>query len=185
MRPPGGQRRTGVPPSPGNAGSDVDSDLLKGGCLDEYIPAQKAGFLGAYQSLRPGWRAPDTDQLDADGFAQVVRAATHDPVRVKEFVLGAGRNDATVVDERHVVADAVQIGGDVCGEQDTVSLVDEEVPDNADEFVTGDRVQAAGRLIEDEQPRVVRQCHGNHELHRHATGQVLDPGRRRWRLSGP
>ena len=42
-----------------------------------------------------------------------------------------------VVDEGQVVADAVQVGSDVRGEQDTVSLVDDEVPDDAEERVTG------------------------------------------------
>ena len=108
--------------------------------------------------------------------SQVVRAATHDPVCLQDLVFGAGPNDATVVDERQVVADAVQVGGDVRGEQDAVSLVEEEVSDDADELVTGGRVQAAGRLVEDEQPCLVRQRHGDHEFHRHATGQVFDLG---------
>ena len=41
--------------------------------------------------------------------------------------------------------------------RDTGSLVDEKVPDNTDELVTGEPVQAAGRLVEDEQPCLVRQ----------------------------
>jgi hypothetical protein len=36
------------------AGSDVDGDFLKGGRLDEDIPAEKAGFFGAHESLRAG-----------------------------------------------------------------------------------------------------------------------------------
>ena len=54
----------------------------------------------------------------------------------------------------------------------------EEVADDADELVAGYRVQAAGRLVEDQQPRPMRQRHGDHEFHRHATGQVLDLGPR-------
>jgi hypothetical protein len=45
---------------------------------------------------------------------------------IQEIILGAGPNDATVVDECHVVADAVQLGGDVRREQDTVSLANEK-----------------------------------------------------------
>lgn len=61
------------------------------------------------------------------------------------------------------------------GEQHAVSLVEQEVPDDADQFGAGDGVEAAGRLVEDQQPGPVRQGHGDHELHRHAAGQVLDP----------
>ena len=73
MRFPGGHRRIGLAPPgtvallgagaatdapiripPGSAGSDVDGDLLKGGSLDEDVPAEKANFLGADERLRPG-----------------------------------------------------------------------------------------------------------------------------------
>ena len=99
-----------------------------------------------------------------------------DLLKGRRFDKDVPADDAAAVDERQVVADAVQVGGDVGGEQDAVSLVDEEVSDDADELVPGDGIQAAGRLVEDEQPRLVRQRHGDHELHRHATGQVLDLG---------
>jgi hypothetical protein len=127
---------------PGRASRDVDGDLFKGGCLDEHVPAEKAGFLGAYECLRPGRRPPQADQMGAGGFAQGVGAAAHDPVGLQDFVFGAGPDDAALVDEGQVVADAVQVGGDVRGEQDAVSLVEEKVPDDACELVTGGRVQA-------------------------------------------
>jgi hypothetical protein len=127
----------------GSAGSGVDGDLLKGGRLDEEVPAEEIGFLGAYEGLRRTRRPPEADQPDSGEFAQVVRAAAYDPVRLEDFVLGAGPDDAAVVDEGQVVADAVQVGGDVRGEQDAVSLVKEKVADNAGELVPGGRVQAA------------------------------------------
>jgi hypothetical protein len=73
--------------------------------------------------------------VDAGEPSQVVGAAPHDPVCLQDLVFGPGTNDAAVVDEGQVVADVVQIGGDVRGEQDTVPLVDEEVPDDATELV--------------------------------------------------
>src|SRR5205823_4950389 len=118
------------------------------GRLDQDVPVDEVGFLGAYERLRPDLCPPGADQPDPDEFVQVVRATAHDPVSLQDSVFGTGPNDATVVDERQIVADAVQIGGDVGGEQDAVSLVEEKVSDDADEFVAAGRVQAAGRLVE-------------------------------------
>src|SRR6185437_16364987 len=107
------------------------------------------------QGLDAGRGAPGADDPGPDGAGQVVRTAPRDPVGAQDLLLGPGADDLAAVDERQVVADALQVRGDVGGEQDAVSLVDEEVAEDADELVPGRRVQAAGRLVEDEQPRLV------------------------------
>jgi hypothetical protein len=53
---------------PGRSSRNVDGDLFKGRCLDEHVPAEKAGFLGAYECLRPGRRPPEADQMGAGRF---------------------------------------------------------------------------------------------------------------------
>ena len=42
------------------------------------------------------------------------------------------------------------------------------------EFVAGKHIESAGRLVENQQFRIVAQRHGEHEFHLHAARQVLD-----------
>jgi hypothetical protein len=69
----------------------MDGDLLKGRRFDKDVPADKVGFLGAYERFGSGRCPPGADQLNADEAAQVVRPASHDPVALQDLVpVGTG-----------------------------------------------------------------------------------------------
>ena len=60
------------------------------------------------------------------------------------------------------------------GEDYAVSAIRNIIGQDVHELVAGQYVQTAGRLVENQQFRIVAQRHGEHELHLHAARQVLD-----------
>ena len=42
------------------------------------------------------------------------------------------------------------------------------------EFVAGKHIESAGRLVENQQFGVMAQCDGEHQLHLHTAGKILD-----------
>ena len=60
------------------------------------------------------------------------------------------------------------------GEDYAVFAIRNIIGQDVHELVAGQYVQTAGRLVENQQFRIVAQRHGEHELHLHAARQVLD-----------
>nr|WP_249367665.1 MULTISPECIES: hypothetical protein [unclassified Actinomyces] len=63
-----------------------------------------------------------------------------------------------------MVGDALQVGGDVGGQQDAAPLLDEELAQDVEDLEPCDRVQARGRLVQDEEVGLVGEGQGQLEL---------------------
>ena len=78
------------------------------------------------------------------------------------------------MDEGDVVGDALQVAGDVGGDQDRPLPVRNKFQENVQNLRAHHRIQAAGRLVEDQQLCVVAERHRQRELHLHAAGKFLE-----------
>ena len=78
------------------------------------------------------------------------------------------------MDVGDVVRRLLQVAGDVAGDEDGVVLVADEAQKFVQNLVPHHRVQAAGGLVQDEEPGAVGEGGGDGELHLHAPGELLD-----------
>ena len=74
----------------------------------------------------------------------------------------------------HIIRHLFQITGDVGGNQNGMLLVLHEFQKQIQQVVPHHRIQSAGRLVQDQQLRVVGKCQHQRKLHAHAAGQFLD-----------
>ena len=80
-----------------------------------------------------------------------------------------------VLDDADLVADVGQLGQDVAGDQDRLAHV-AQLLEQAAHLDAGPRVEAAGRLVEQQHLRLVQQHAGQAEPLRHAARQARDQG---------
>ena len=92
----------------------------------------------------------------------------------EQAVLFLKEGDLSLMDERDVIADFLQIARNVGGNEDGMGVVLHKIIEDIQNFVSDDRVEAAGRLVEQQQAAVVGQRAGNGQLHLHAARVVLD-----------
>ena len=88
---------------------------------------------------------------------------------------GAGAQQLAAVDDDDVVAGALQLAEQVRGDQDRDAEVGVDAADQAEHLVAADRVEAVGRLVQEDQLRVVDQGLGELDALLHA-GRVAADG---------
>ena len=71
------------------------------------------------------------------------------------------------------IAQLFQVADDVGGDKDGVLLVPGKVQQQVGHLVPHHRVQPVGGFVQQQQLRVVRQCHSDAQLHLHAGGVIL------------
>ena len=90
--------------------------------------------------------------------------ADEQPVLGEEGLDVTGECDPAVVEHDQVVADALQLVHDVGGEQDGHPAFGDRAHEDLQELMSGQRVEAGHRLVEDEQVRPLRQGQGQRHL---------------------
>ena len=130
--------------------------------------------LAAHQRVETGGVAVHADARLGGQPVEQVEAGLDDAERVLELVLGTGEIQFAVGDVGDEVGSAFQVGCDMRREQDAALAVLDGGGEDVHQLVAGEHVQAAGRFVQDQQTGVVAQCHGQHELHLHAAGELLD-----------
>lgn len=84
-----------------------------------------------------------------------------------------GRDDATLVDDRHVIAQSLYEAHDV-GRQHDGATARSKGPQHLLDKTSGDRVNGLERLVQDEHLRRMEQRAGDQDLLRHAGGVIGD-----------
>ena len=79
------------------------------------------------------------------------------PPPIEERFLVARVDDPSAVDERDVVGDLLDVLRVVRREQNRAALVADDVHQLGEDFVPGDRIEAGGRLVEQQQARTPRE----------------------------
>jgi hypothetical protein len=102
----------------------------------------------------------------------LTRSAVDHPVGLGQVVLRAGEHDPARVDDSDVVGDAFQVRGDVGREQHRRVATGDVLGEDIEQVVAGDRVQPRGRLVQDEQPGVMREGRGQHQHQAHAVREL-------------
>ena len=105
---------------------------------------------------------------------QLVRPALDYTERFLEFVLRPGVVEPSTSDVGDEVGRTFEVDGDMGAEQHRMLAVLDVGMQHVHEFVAGEHVESAGRLVEDEQFGVMAQRDGEHQLHLHAPRKVLD-----------
>ena len=76
--------------------------------------------------------------------------------------------------EGDVVADLLQIVDDVGGQQNGTILLPGVLVEDIQNFIPYHGIEAAGGFVQNQQLRLMGQCHGDGQLHLHAAGEVLE-----------
>lgn len=117
-------------------------------------PAQGVG------AVRVGVGVGDLDRQGGGGLGEVAG--------------GAGAQQLAAVDDDHVVAGPLQLAEEVGGDQDRDAEVGVDAADQAEHLVPADGVEAVGRLVEEDQLRVVDERLGQLDALLHAGGVAAD-----------
>lgn len=91
-----------------------------------------------------------------------------------EVAGGAGAQQLAAVDDHDVVAGPLQLAEEVGGDQDGDAEVGVDAADQAEHLVAPDRVEAVGRLVEEDQLGVVDESLGQLDALLHARGVAAD-----------
>ena len=94
--------------------------------------------------------------------------------RIFELVQLAVVDDFSLAQDGDAVGDALQVGGDVRGEQDRPPAVVGDVQQRAEEIAPGGGIEAGGGLVENEQLRFVTERQHDCELLQRADGEDAD-----------
>ena len=86
----------------------------------------------------------------------------------KEGLSVGALKDPAILDVGDVVGAPVQVGSDVGGKQNGAAFRFHDVPEDARQLLPGYRVQAGGRLVQDEQAGMVGQGQRQQLFHLHA-----------------
>ena len=88
--------------------------------------------------------------------------------------LSAGHQSAAMQD-RHALADALNVAEDMGGEQHGHAALLGHSPDELQEIVASQRVEPGRRLVEQQHLRIVDQRLGKPDLLAHAGGELTEP----------
>ena len=81
---------------------------------------------------------------------------------------GFHKDQAALVDVGNVIRDLVEIAGDVGRHQHRMILFFGKRADHGQNVIADDRIQTAGCLIEDQQPRIMTEGDRKFQLHLHS-----------------
>ena len=91
----------------------------------------------------------------------------------EQLLAGARGADPPAVEDHHAVADVLDVGEKVRGEQDRLAAL-LEIDEQVLHLPRADRIEARGRLVEDEELRIVDERLRDAESPRHALGVLAD-----------
>jgi len=155
---------------PGAAGSDGRGDAplasLEAGGIDP--DGVSSGALDLDGPARAGHRVGHGGDVTGD--------ADRPPgfeVGVDEFLGRALIQEPAVAQDADMVGDSLHIGQDVAGEDDGAAAAHRG--DQAEDLCPAGRVKGRGRLVEDQESRVARQCAGQPEPLHHSAGKAAHP----------
>ena len=72
------------------------------------------------------------------------------------------------------VSGTFEVGSDMGAEQYRIFAILNVGMQYIHEFVAGKHIESAGRLVENQQLGIMAQCDGEHQLHLHTAGKILD-----------
>ncbi len=104
----------------------------------------------------------------------LIGTTVRNPEPLPQVVFRNVEHAASRIDAYHRIGHFFQIGCDMGREQDAVLPIGNVVKQDVEGFVSGYRVKARRRLVQNKQARLERQGGSQRQLHRHAAGKLLD-----------
>ena len=105
---------------------------------------------------------------------QFVWTALNQAERFLKLVFRTGVVETAIGDVGNEVSGTFEVGSDMGAEQYRMLAILNVGMQDIHEFVAGKHIESAGRLVENQQLGIMTQCDGEHQLHLHAAGKILD-----------
>ena len=128
---------------------------------------KSARILGLDQSLKACGKCTDTDRFFSQIRSKLFCSSLDNAEHIDKFILAAAEKQFSIADISDIVSSAFQIAGDMGREQYTVFSILNILRENLQQFISGNRIEAAGGFVQDQQLCVVRERTGQHQLHLH------------------